>query len=112
MSSTGVGLNYLTGMRGLQVFGELDVDNIFNRHSLEDPTFIDRNVTTSRGDRNLAVFNPFTTEPVACPHGTPTSSAQCKGIANYQVSRNFGLPTSERAYQTPRTVRVSFGVRF
>jgi hypothetical protein len=112
VSSTGLGLNYTTAVRGVRLLAEADLENIFNQKAVEDPSFIDRNVTTSRNDRNLAAFNPFTATPVACPQGTPTSSAQCKGVANYQVSKNFGRPTSQRAYQQPRTVRLSFGVRF
>jgi hypothetical protein len=112
VSSTGVGLNYATAVRGAQFLAEVDVENIFNQHAVEDPSFVNRQVTMSRSDRNLAAFNPFTTVPVACPQGVATSSAQCKGITNYQVSKNFGLPTDQKAYQTPRTVRLSFGVRF
>jgi len=48
--------------------------------------------------RGLAPFNPFTTKPV---EGT-----------NYIHGPNFGKPASESDYQTPRTYRVSLGVRF
>ena len=32
--------------------------------------------------------------------------------ANYQLAANFGTPLNNLAYQMPRTVRVSLGVRF
>jgi hypothetical protein len=112
VSSTGIGLNYLTALHGMQFLAEADLDNIFNASAVEDPSFVNRVVSTSRTDRNLAAFNVFTAVPVACPQGTATSSAQCKGIANYQLNASFGLPTSQSAYQRPRTVRLSFGVRF
>jgi hypothetical protein len=112
VSSTGLGLNYGTMWRGLQFLAEADLDNVFNEQAVEDPAFVDRTVATSRVDRNLVAFNPFTTQPVACPRATLTSSAQCKGVTHYQLGRNFGLATNQRAYQQPRTLRVSFGVRF
>ncbi|MCU1347003.1 MAG: TonB-dependent receptor, partial [Acidobacteria bacterium] len=112
VSSTGAGLNFATVLGRSQLFAEADVENIFNRHAVEDPSFVNRGITTGRTDRNLASFNPFTTQPVGCPQGVRTSSAQCKGITNYQLSAVFGKPTGQAAYQTPRTVRLSLGVRF
>jgi hypothetical protein len=32
--------------------------------------------------------------------------------ANYQLATNFGQALNNMAYQTPRTVRLSLGVRF
>jgi hypothetical protein len=46
----------------------------------------------------FAAFNPFTTTPV---QGT-----------NWDYGPNFGRAISRFAYTTPRSYRVSFGVRF
>jgi hypothetical protein len=32
--------------------------------------------------------------------------------ANYQLATNFGQALNNLAYQSPRTMRMSFGVRF
>jgi len=43
-------------------------------------------------------FNPFTTTPV-------------RGV-NWEYGPNFGKALSRFAYTTPRTIRMTFGVRF
>jgi len=43
-------------------------------------------------------FNPFTTAPV-------------RGV-NWDYGPNFGKPLNRFAYTTPRTLRISLGVRF
>jgi Carboxypeptidase regulatory-like domain/TonB dependent receptor/TonB-dependent Receptor Plug Domain len=112
VSATDVGVNWSLHVAQAQLFVEADLQNAFNEQAIENPGGIQRQVVTSRLDRNLAAFNPFTTTPVECPRGTPTSSAQCKGIANYQLAAKFGQPINKTAYQTPRTFRVSVGARF
>jgi len=112
VNATDFGFNWAIPIRAAQLFAEADVQNLFNAQAIENPGFVDRRVLINRNDRNLAIFNPFTTTPVECPRGTATSSATCKGIANYQFSPTFGTPTGRAAYQQPRTLRVSVGVRF
>ena len=46
----------------------------------------------------VAPFNPFTTTPV-------------EGI-NWVKAANFGTPLNRSAFTSPRTLRLSFGVRF
>ena len=46
----------------------------------------------------VLAFNPFTTTPA-------------QGV-NWDLGPTFGEPSSRFAYQTPRTFRMSFGVRF
>jgi len=112
INSTGLGLNYAFPFRGAEIFAEADVVNVFNAQGVEDPSAISTVIITSRTDRNLATFNPYTTKPIECPRGVATSSAQCKGIANYQLSPQFGNVTRKEAYQLPRTYGFSLGARF
>jgi hypothetical protein len=53
-----------------------------------------------REDRSLEYFNPFTNTP------TPVEGT------HWYKGDEFGEPTGEGSYQTPRTVRMSIGVRF
>jgi hypothetical protein len=112
VSATDVAFNWAFPILKSQLFAEADLQNVFNEQAVENPGAIDKRVNINRNDRNLAIFNPFTTTPVECPQGTPTSSAGCRNIANYQLVPTFGTPVSKGAYQQPRTLRVSVGVRF
>jgi carboxypeptidase family protein/TonB-dependent receptor-like protein len=111
ITSTDLGINfYLPAVHGTELFVEGDVLNLFGEQGLEDPDFVNSTVLTRRNnsasarclqagstDRCLA-FNPFTETPVEGKH--------------WQKGPLFGKPTSANAYQTPRTYRVSFGVKF
>jgi len=112
VTATDFGFNWAIPIRSAQLFAQADVQNIFNAQAIENPGGVDKRVIINRTDRNLAIFNPFTTAPVECPQGTATSSATCKNIANFQLSPTFGQPNNKLAYQQPRTFRVSLGVRF
>ena len=59
-----------------------------------DTTVLTPGTTASR----YAAFNPFTTTPV-------------RGV-NWDYGPIFGTALNRFAYTTPRTVRMSFGVRF
>jgi hypothetical protein len=111
ITSTDLGVNfYLNAVRGMQVFVEGDVLNLFGEQGIEDPDFVNTTVVTRRNNTAAArclkagstdrcdAFNPFTETPVEGVH--------------WQKGAIFGQPTSNLAYQTPRTYRVSFGVRF
>ncbi|HEX8252522.1 MAG TPA: TonB-dependent receptor [Thermoanaerobaculia bacterium] len=109
--STDLGINfYLPAMRGTEIFIEGDVLNLFNNQGIEDPDFVNTTVLTRRNNTASArclksnsttrcdAFNPYNETPVEGVH--------------WQKGPLFGKPTSNLAYQTPRTYRVSFGVRF
>ena len=111
ITSTDLGINfYLNAIRGTQVFVEGDVLNLFGEQGIEDPYFVNTTVLTRRNNTAAArclqansttrcdAFNPFTETPVEGVH--------------WQKGPLFAQPTSDRAYQTSRTYRVSFGVRF
>ena len=117
---TDVALNYVYRVPGagrMQLFGQLQVLNVFNEFQLcacgstvfgtgsaanaggvnlqrLDTTVLTPGTTASR----FATFNPFTTTPV-------------RGV-NWDYGPNFGTAVSRFAYTTPRTIRMSFGVRF
>ncbi len=112
IAATNLGLNYSRVLGLVESFVEIDIVNIFNAQGVETAAGTNQTVRTSRNDRNLVPFNPFTTTPVECPRGTPTSSAECRGIANFQLHPDYGKPASKDSYQAPRTYRVSVGVRF
>jgi hypothetical protein len=107
---TDFAVNYIHNMRGLgslQLFGQLQVINLFNQSQLcacgqgvalnggaIDLSRIDQTVSVTR----TAPFNPFTTTPV---EGT-----------NWTYGDNFGKAVNRFAYTMPRSLRLSFGVRF
>ncbi|MFP5245852.1 MAG: hypothetical protein ACLGH0_04085 [Thermoanaerobaculia bacterium] len=96
----------------VEAFLETDVINVFNRRGAEVPAGVSLIVRTSRNDRNLVPFNPWTDTPIECPRGVSTASPECKGKANYALHAQFGMPNVRDNYQTPRTFRVSVGFRF
>ena len=101
----------------MQLFAQLQVLNVFNQFQLcacgstvfgtgsaanaggvnlqrIDTTVLTPGTTASR----YAAFNPFTTTPV-------------RGV-NWDYGPVFGTALNRFAYTTPRTFRMSFGVRF
>jgi hypothetical protein len=112
---TDFAVNYAYRVRGsshMQLFGQLQVVNIFNQFQLcgcGGTVFQNGgNVTQTRIDQSVlnnttnatqfAGFNPFTTTPVL---GT-----------NYALGPKFGQALNRFAYTTPRALRISFGIRF
>jgi outer membrane receptor for ferrienterochelin and colicin len=117
---TDLAVNYLYRVPGagrLQLFGQLQVLNVFNQFQLcacgstvfgtgsaanaggvnlqrLDTTVLTPGTTASR----FSAFDPFTTTPV-------------RGV-NWDYGPNFGIAASRFAYTTPRTIRMSFGLRF
>jgi len=59
---------------------------------------IGQSVLTNTTTASLARFNPFTTAPV-------------QGV-NWNLGPNFGTATNRTAYTSPRTFRLTFGIRF
>jgi outer membrane receptor for ferrienterochelin and colicin len=117
---TDIAANYVYKIPGtgrMQLFGQLQVLNVFNQFQLcacGSTVFgtgsaanaggvnlqrLDTTVLTPGTSASLyATFNPFTTTPV-------------RGV-NWDYGPNFGKAANRFAYTTPRTLRVSFGLRF
>jgi outer membrane receptor for ferrienterochelin and colicin len=107
ISSTDVGVNwYLPAIRGVRLFIETDVLNVFGQQGIEDPDFVNQTVVTRRqttciqsnSTARCLAFNPFTETP--------------KQGVNWQLGPTFGQPTSASAYQLPTTYRFSVGLKF
>jgi outer membrane receptor for ferrienterochelin and colicin len=110
-----LGLNYSYNIGPVQVFVNPQILNVVNAQRIANNTYV--NTTTYTGNsagKGLKKFNPFTTDQntlIECPQGD--SAAQCTAMgANWQMGPSFGQSNSYLAYQTPRTFRISFGVRF
>jgi len=107
ISSTDFGVNYYApAIRGMRLFIETDLLNVFSQQGIENPVAVDKTVLTRRQSTCLqtgtstrcTAFNPFTQTPQ-------------QGV-NWQLGTNFGKPTSSSAYQLPRTYRFSVGLKF
>jgi outer membrane receptor for ferrienterochelin and colicin len=114
-SRTDLALDYkraLAGRHASEVFGQVQVVNLFNQFQLcgcggsvfanggnITQTNVDQSIlTNSNAAARFQAFNPFTAAPV---QGT-----------NWDYGPNFGKALNRFAYTSPRTVRLSFGVRF
>ena len=104
------------GATRMQVFGQLQVLNVFNQFQLcacgstifgtgsaanaggVNLQRIDTTVLTPGTTARYTAFNPFTTTPV-------------RGV-NWDYGPLFGTAINRFGYTTPLTVRMSFGVRF
>ena len=108
---TDLALNYRLKLGGIELFIQPEVLNLFNAQGVTSfdeevltavdcpaPAATAPNLQAPCPARGLATFNPFTTEPVEGTH--------------FLKGPNFGKPDSEGDYQTPRTFRVSVGLRF
>jgi hypothetical protein len=102
----------LPGARRAQVFGQLQVINLFNQSQLcgcggtvfenggaVSLSRIDQTVlTAATAPTRFQAFNPFT--------ATPAQGA------NWALGPNFGKALNRLAYTSPRQLRLTFGVRF
>jgi outer membrane receptor for ferrienterochelin and colicin len=102
----------LPGLRRVQLFGQLQVINLFNQFQLCGCGALSvfangGNVALNNVDRAIlnnvtapryAAFNPFTTLPVEGVH--------------WSKGPTFGTALNRFAYTTPRTFRLSLGLRF
>lgn len=105
------------GARGVEVFAQLQVLNLFNQFQLCTcgGTAFATGSSQNAGGVNIqrlntavltpvntparfAAFNPFTTQPV-------------RGV-NYDLGPIFGLGVNRFAWTTPQSARITFGVRF
>jgi hypothetical protein len=108
ITRTDLSLNYAIRFRGLEFFLQPEVINVFNEQEIDG---WNEEVLTALDEDYLATFDPFTETPIMCPQGA--SAEQCESLgAHWQPGENFGEPSSESSYQTPRTFRVSLGLRF
>ncbi len=108
LTRTDLSLNYSAKIRNFELFFQPEVLNVFDEQEIDG---WNEEVLTSLDEDYLAAFNPFTDTPVMCPQGASASACEDMG-ANWQPGQNFGEPTSESSYQTPRTFRFSVGLRF
>ncbi len=110
VTRTDLAVNYRVKLFGtVELFLQPEVINLFNEQAVV--SFDEEVITAVDDSTNFRAFNPFTESPVECPQGT--AAAECRAMgAHFQRGPNFGKPDSEGDYQTPRTFRVSVGVRF
>ncbi|HUK35398.1 MAG TPA: hypothetical protein VLV86_15890, partial [Vicinamibacterales bacterium] len=100
------------GSRRLDLFIQAQTINLFNQSQLcgcgGSSVFVNggsvalssigQSVLTNSTTAGLTPFNPFTTAPV-------------QGV-NWNLGPNFGTAVTRTAYTSPRTFRLSFGLRF
>jgi hypothetical protein len=114
ITRTDLAINYRVRLfKSLELFIQPEVLNLFNEKGIES---YNEEVLTAvdnpTGQVIYQPFNPFTTEdPIECPQGAPAAQCQAMG-AHFQRGPNFGKADSEGDFQTPRTFRVSLGIRF
>ncbi|HYO75323.1 MAG TPA: hypothetical protein VE010_02575, partial [Thermoanaerobaculia bacterium] len=109
--STDVALRASLRTGALEWFAQGDLLNIFNNDGIADPQRLGTTVSTAATSPAFLPFDPRTQTPVECPRGAAAATCTAMG-AHYQLAPNFGQPLNDLAYQRPRTVRVSLGVRF
>jgi hypothetical protein len=109
--STDLALRYSVRVSAVELFAQGDLLNAFNNAAIFDPLRLSTTVSTAATSTTLLPFDPAKQTPIACPQGASAATCTAMG-ANYQLASNFGQPLNNLAYQTPRTVRVSMGVRF
>jgi outer membrane receptor protein involved in Fe transport len=109
--STDLALRYSMRIAALEFFAQGDLLNAFNNAALFDPKLLGTTVSTAATSATFVPFDPAKETPVECPRGA--AAGTCTTMrANYQLATNFGQALNNLAYQTPRTVRMSLGVRF
>jgi hypothetical protein len=113
ITRTDLAINYKVRLFGaVELFVQPEVINLFNERGVV--SFNEEILTAVDNPTGQVIyrpFNPFTEKPVECPQGAPAAQCQAMG-ANFQRGPNFGKPDSEGDYQTPRTFRVSVGLKF
>ena len=106
---TDLAVSYAHGIKAragrMELFTQVQVLNLFNE---QDQCGCGANVfsnggavsltTIAQSVANLAPFNPLTIQPVL-------------GV-NWKYGTNFGTPLNRFAFTSPRTFRMTFGVRF
>lgn len=95
ITRTDLSFNYSLNFGRFEVFFQPEVINLFDEDGV---IAVNTGVNTAVTDGSLETFNPFTETPVEGVH--------------YEFGDDFGQPTSEDDFQTPRTYRFSVGFRF
>ena len=98
VTSTNLALRYSHTLFGTELFVHGDLLNAFDEDNILDPNRLALGITTAANSTTLQPFDPRTTTPVEGVH--------------YTLAANFGQAQNNLAYQSPRTYRVSVGVRF
>lgn len=109
--STDLALRYSVHVYASELFAQGDLLNMFNNAALFDPLRLSTTVSTAATSPTFLPFDPAKQTPIECPRGASAATCTAMG-ANYQLATNFGQALNNMAYQTPRTVRLSLGVRF
>ncbi len=109
--STDLALRYSIFVSAVELFAQGDLLNAFNNAAIFDPKLLNTTVSTAATSTAFLPFDPAKQTPIQCPQGAPAATCTAMG-ANYQLASNFGQPLNNLAYQTPRAMRVSLGVRF
>jgi outer membrane receptor protein involved in Fe transport len=112
--STDLAVNYELPIGKASLFVQGQAINVFNESKVNNLVGgqFDTTILTARsGGSGLLAFNPFTDKPVECPQGTAAAACTAMG-ANWQKGTTFGQGLSKDAFQTPRTYRLSMGIRF
>jgi outer membrane receptor for ferrienterochelin and colicin len=100
--------SFKPGFRDVELFLQPQVINVFNRQSIADPNRINTGIRTrNSAGTAYAAFNPFTETPVEGTHWEKSFQT-----INGEKVYTFGQPTGPLAYQQPRVVRFSVGIRF
>lgn len=105
ITRTDLAINYSVDIRGVEVFLQADILNLWDESGIEDPSSVRQTIYTSRNSQCLQAdgsrcdrFNPMTTTPIEGVH--------------WQKHPEFGQAVSESAFQLPLTYRLSVGFRF
>ena len=109
--STDLALRASVRTGAIEWFAQGDLLNAFNRDGIADPQRLGTTVSTAATSAAFLPFDPARDTPVECPRGTAAAACTAMG-AHYQLAANFGQPLNDLAYQRPRTVRLSLGLRF
>lgn len=95
----------------IEWFAQGDLLNALNREDIADPQRLGTTVSTAATSTTFLPFDPKTQTPIECPQNATAAVCTAMG-AHYQLASNFGQPLNDLAYQRPRTVRISIGLRF
>jgi outer membrane receptor for ferrienterochelin and colicin len=98
VTSTNLALRYTQPIGPASFFVHADLVNAFDEDALADPQRLGTGISTAANSTTLQPFDPRTTIPIEGVH--------------YTRAANFGQALNNLAYQTPRTYRVSLGVKF
>lgn len=101
ISRLDLSLNYSYFIGPVEIFAQPQIFNVLNADNV---VAVNTTVETAQQrSADYVAFNPFTT--------VPKQGARKSG-ANWGYGPSFGKPTAPGSFQTPRTFRVGFGVRF